>query len=130
MRKNRIRLSESQLHKVIKNSVKKVLREGFQQADNGSDDWYIDYEGAKYMDLNDLKEIRSELQRCESSFLEVSDKIENYITMEKKDSRIETPDQSHLYRMYKDIEKILYSIRDMQYEFGGHYQALRSAPID
>ena len=32
MRKNRIRLTESQLHRVIKESVKRILKEGFEDS--------------------------------------------------------------------------------------------------
>lgn len=58
MKKNRIRLTESQLHKVIKESVKKVLKEDID-TDN-SFDFYdfvkiLDNNGYAYSDYYDVK---------------------------------------------------------------------------
>lgn len=57
MEKNRIRLTEDQLHGIIKGSIKKILREGSSR-ENG---------------INALKELRKELNDDELLFAELFD---------------------------------------------------------
>ena len=52
MTKKRIRLTESDLHRIVKESVKRVLREGKYLPNGYDEEWEnnVDNEGPKYYD--------------------------------------------------------------------------------
>ena len=84
MNKNRIRLTESQLHRVIKESVKNVLREGYQfggydVTEEELDDWWcgVSEEEPYLLQLYTLKYLKGNHQY--QAMLEILQQVEDHI---------------------------------------------------
>ena len=64
MKKNRIRLTESQLHRVIKESVNKVLKEDFDTISNDDGMTFYLVNGYAYGDKWKAPSVDDAIKRC------------------------------------------------------------------
>lgn len=125
MKNNKVRLTESQLHNVIKESVKNILIERFSENDCIPSGWQIDYDDAQYFDENILKTTQQNIEKCRSIIADIRDAFSNDITAYLQDKKIKKPTEHRYYQIENELTRMDYELENIQKDLAQHYRALR-----
>ena len=95
MKKNTIKLNESQLRKIVAESVKKVLNEDLRQV--------LDYPYSRMGSPDHM--IQLAYESCHEFFKAYRTFIDKYVTLYDFNSKNDTPSYDNIYAIVKDLYK-------------------------